>query len=95
MSSDNLDELRSNVEIIAAKIVNLKQADPVDKDAIGAAVKDLLDAKRKFAESNGGIGVDGKPFEEPLSKADKKKAEKKKVEETGDSGSNKQVGHIE
>jgi DNA-binding FadR family transcriptional regulator len=91
MSAANLDELRANVESIAAKIVALKKADPVDKEAIGAAVKDLIDAKRAFAQNNNGIGVDGKPFEEPMSKSDKKKAEKKKKEGTAVAESNKQV----
>lgn len=72
----NLEELRSKVETLAEKITSLKKETPVNKDAIGAAVKELLDAKRTFAENNGGIGVDGKPFEEPLSKAEKKKRAK-------------------
>jgi len=74
--ANNLDELRSKVESLAQKITNLKKETPVNKNAIGAAVKELLDAKRTFAENNGGIGVDEKPFEEPLSKAEKKKRAK-------------------
>ncbi len=72
----SLDELRTKVETIADKITELKKANPVDKDAIGASVKELLDAKRAFAQSNNGIGVDGNPWEEPMSKADKKKKAK-------------------
>mmetsp|Transcript_12588 Transcript_12588/g.14656 ORF Transcript_12588/g.14656 Transcript_12588/m.14656 type:complete len:902 (-) Transcript_12588:42-2747(-) len=79
MAEVNLDELRAQVTNISEKIVNLKKAAPVDKDAIAATVKELLDAKRTFSKNNNGIGVDGKPFEEPMSKAEKKakaKAEK-------------------
>ncbi len=72
----NLDDLRAKVQSIADKITELKKANPVDKDAIGASVKELLDAKRTFAQSNNGIGVDGKPWEEPMSKAEKKKKAK-------------------
>jgi hypothetical protein len=75
----DLDQLRGQVTEIGDKIVALKKASPVDKDAIGAAVKELLDAKRTFAQNNGGVGVDGKPWEEPMTKAQKKakaKAEK-------------------
>lgn len=94
MSAVNLEELQANVESIAAKIVALKKADPVDKEAIGSAVKDLIDAKRTFAQNNNGIGVDGKPFEEPMSKADKKKADKKKKEENAAAESKKLVGAL-
>jgi len=72
----NLEEQKEKVDSLAQKIVDLKKADPVDKDAIGATVKELLDAKRTYAEHNKGIGVDGKPWEEPMSKSDKKKKEK-------------------
>jgi hypothetical protein len=91
MSAANLEELRANVEAIAASIIALKKAEPVNKEAIATAVKDLLDAKRTFADNNNGIGVDGKPFEEPMSKSDKKKADKKKREENVATESNKQV----
>jgi hypothetical protein len=38
----------------------------VDMDVLTAAVNDLLAAKCKYAECNIGIGIDGKPFKEPL-----------------------------
>jgi len=72
----NLEELREKVTALAEKVATLKTAAPVDKDAIAATVKDLLDAKRTFAQNNNGIGVDDKPFEEPMSKAEKKKKDK-------------------
>jgi hypothetical protein len=72
----NLEELRGQTTALADKINNLKKANPIDKDAIAATVKELLDAKRSFAENNNGIGVDGKPWEEPMSKAEKKKKAK-------------------
>lgn len=80
-SSDtvNLDALKQQVEALADTVKELKEADPVDKDAIGATVKELLAAKQQYADNNNGIGVDGKQFEPPLTKAEKKakaKAEK-------------------
>lgn len=72
MTANLLDELRGQVDSLAEKITELKKANPVDKDAIAASVKDLLDAKRTFAQNNNGIGVDGNPWEEPLTKAQKK-----------------------
>jgi hypothetical protein len=83
----NLEELKAKVDGLAQKITDLKKADVVDKNAIGAAVKDLLDAKRSYAQNNNGVGVDGKPWEEPLSKSEKKKRDKvKKAAEQAASG---------
>ena len=91
----NLDDLRGQVTALAEKITELKKATPVDKDAIGSAVKELLDAKRAFAQNNNGIGVDGKPWEEPMTKAQKKakeKAEKAaKAAAAGGGGAGKEV----
>lgn len=72
----DLEKLKQEVTQIGDRIKELKSASEVDKDAIGAAVKDLLAAKKKYADNNNGIGVDGKPYEEPLSKAEKKKRAK-------------------
>eukprot|EP00979_Chaetoceros_neogracilis_P005389 scaffold984_cov281-Chaetoceros_neogracile.AAC.4 len=72
----NLEEMLETVNALAQKVTDLKKAVPVDKDAIGKTVKELLDAKRSYAENNNGIGVDGKPWEEPMSKSEKKKKEK-------------------
>jgi hypothetical protein len=72
----NLEEMLETVNALAQKVTDLKKTVPVDKDAIGKTVKELLDAKRSYAENNNGIGVDGKPWEEPMSKSEKKKKEK-------------------
>ena len=56
----------ANVAAIVNKIIKLKKASPVDKDAIRASVKELIDAKRTFAQHNDGIGVYGEKWEEPL-----------------------------
>jgi hypothetical protein len=71
-----LDDWRTKVEACAEQVKTLKTTDGVEKEAVGAAVTALLDAKRSFAKLNKGIGIDGKPFEEPMSKADKKKQKK-------------------
>ena len=74
-----LEKLKADIAQMGNKIKELKLAAPVDKDAIGAAVKEMLDAKKLYADNNNGIDVDGKPYEEPLTNAQKKakaKAEK-------------------
>lgn len=60
--ADNIEGLRAKVSEYAEKVKSLKSASPQDKEAIGAAVKELLAAKQSFADANGGIGVDGKPM---------------------------------
>lgn len=86
----NLDELRGQVDSLAQKINDLKKANPVDKDAIATSVKELLDTKRTFAQNNNGIGVDGKPWEEPMTKS-QKKAKAKGQNNEGASGNGKEV----
>jgi hypothetical protein len=71
-----LDVWSTKVEACAEQVKTLKTTDGVEKEAVGAAVTALLDAKRSYAKLNKGIGIDGKPFEEPMSKADKKKQKK-------------------
>ena len=72
----DLDALRTRINNLGETIKSLKSSSEPDKDAIAASVSELLEAKRTFANNNGGIGVDGKKWEEPMSKRDKKKAEK-------------------
>ncbi|KAL7540068.1 hypothetical protein ACHAWF_006587 [Thalassiosira exigua] len=76
--SADLPALASSIAAIGESIKLLKSSAEPDKDAVAAAVKSLLDAKRTYAQNNGGIGVDGKKWEEPMSKSEKKKAEKAK-----------------
>ncbi len=74
-----LAELASRISSLGDTIKFLKSSsEQPDADAIAAAVAALLDAKRLYAQSNGGIGFDGKPWEEPLTKSQKKKLEKEK-----------------
>jgi glutathione S-transferase len=87
----NLDELRVQIQTIADKITSLKKDPSSNKDEIASSVKALLDAKRLFAQNNNGIGVDGNPFVEPMSKAEKKakeKAEKQKNAGASEDGNN-------
>lgn len=76
--SETQDELKARIAALGESIKSLKSSGEPDKDAISAAVAALLDAKRTFAKNNGGVGVDGKPWEEPMTKSQKKKAEKAK-----------------
>lgn len=69
----DLDKLKAAIEAIGEKIKALKATTgEVDKVAIAAAVNDLVMAKKAFGDNNNGIGVDGKPIEEILTKAQKK-----------------------
>eukprot|EP00555_Chaetoceros_dichaeta_P012894 CAMPEP_0198261850 /NCGR_PEP_ID=MMETSP1447-20131203/10489_1 /TAXON_ID=420782 /ORGANISM="Chaetoceros dichaeta, Strain CCMP1751" /LENGTH=644 /DNA_ID=CAMNT_0043949897 /DNA_START=39 /DNA_END=1973 /DNA_ORIENTATION=+ len=76
----NLEELKTKISTLSEKIVLLKKDGGGDnKDTIATTVTELLEAKKLYADSNGGIGVDGKPYEAPMTKAEKKakiKAEK-------------------
>lgn len=78
----NLEELKEQVTAAGEKVKTLK-TDGADKAAIGAAVAELLALKKEYADNNNGIGVDGKPFSDGMSKADKKKQAKA---EKGDGG---------
>jgi hypothetical protein len=69
--AEDLEQLKLQVETLATKVSNLK-GEGADKDVIGAAVQELLAAKKKYAENNNGIGVDGKQYVE-MSKSEKKK----------------------
>jgi len=78
---EDLAALKHEIAALGDKIKDLKSSSPADqnKDDIAAAIDDMLSKKKLYAERNGGIGVDGKPYEAPLSKAEKKakaKAEK-------------------
>mmetsp|Transcript_34079 Transcript_34079/g.71713 ORF Transcript_34079/g.71713 Transcript_34079/m.71713 type:complete len:893 (+) Transcript_34079:32-2710(+) len=74
----DLEELKARISTLGESIKLLKSSAEQDKDAIATAVNALLDAKRTYAQNNGGVGVDGKPWEEPMTKSQKKKAEKAK-----------------
>jgi hypothetical protein len=76
--SINLETLATEIAALAEKVKTLK-AEGSDADAIKACVDALLAAKQTYADNNGGNGVDGLPYEPPLTKAQKKakaKAEK-------------------
>lgn len=90
VAAPSLPALKTRIENLAESIKSLKSSAEPDKDAIAAAVKELLDAKRTYAANNNGIGVDGKPFEEPMSKSEKKK--KAKAEKVAGGGGGKDGG---
>ena len=60
----NLETLKAEIEAVGTKITTAKK-DISDKDEVkkvtGPLITKLLELKAKFAEANGGIGVDGKP----------------------------------
>ena len=82
MSSVDLEALKAEITSIGDKIRDLKTAG-AEKAEIGAAVEALNAAKKKYADNNNGIGVDGKPYEPPMSRAEKKKKEKAEKEGVG------------
>lgn len=91
MSSVDLEALKAEITSLGDTIRTLKTASPVDNDAIGAAVGALNEAKKKYADNNNGLGVDGKPYEAPMSKAEKKAKEKATKEKAA--GPAKQVSY--
>jgi hypothetical protein len=76
MSAQVLVTLKAGIAALGEKVKQLKTTPDADKHVVAGAVKDLLDAKKQYAQLNNGIGVDGKPFVEQLSKSEKKKAAK-------------------
>jgi hypothetical protein len=72
-----LEQLKEQIDAAGEKIKTLKSSEgEVDKVAIAAAVNELISLKKQYADNNNGIGVDGKPFEAPMTKAEKKAKEK-------------------
>ena len=70
-----------SLETLKAEIDNVGNQIRVLKGSCGdvaALVARLNELKKEYADNNGGIGVDGKPYQAPLSKAEKKKLEKEK-----------------
>lgn len=96
----DLAELASRISSLGDTIKLLKSSsEQPDAGAIASAVAALLDAKRTYARTNGGIGLDGKPWEEPMTKSQKKKLEKEKKSaaeasagKTNDDGDNANEG---
>jgi len=73
----DLPTLKATIEALSNQIRDLKASgSDSDKDQIPPLVKEMLVKKKKYADANGGIGVDGKKYEEPLSKSEKKKRER-------------------
>lgn len=71
----DLTALAAEISQLGETIKTLKTSGG-DKAAIDDAVAKLLAAKQEYADNNNGIGVDGKPYEKPLSKKEKKEKEK-------------------
>ncbi len=70
----DLVALQTEIESIGTQIRELKSSGGGD---VGALVAQLNTLKKQYADNNGGMGVDGKPYQPPsLSKAEKKKLEK-------------------
>ena len=73
----DLATLKEQAEACISKVKELKNSG-ADKAAIDDAVKEMLAAKKNYADANNGIGVDGKPYQAPMTKAEKKALEKAK-----------------
>ena len=71
MTAIDLEALKVTIHNLGESVKELKAAN-ADKKELDDAVQALLTAKQEYAQNNNGIGVDGKLFQEPLSKAEKK-----------------------
>jgi len=69
----DLSAIKSRIDEAAAKVVELKGA-KAEVSVIKEAVAALLAAKKEYADNNGGIGADGKPFDDGKKKKKEKKA---------------------
>eukprot|EP00522_Entomoneis_paludosa_P015533 CAMPEP_0172445112 /NCGR_PEP_ID=MMETSP1065-20121228/5055_1 /TAXON_ID=265537 /ORGANISM="Amphiprora paludosa, Strain CCMP125" /LENGTH=900 /DNA_ID=CAMNT_0013195907 /DNA_START=60 /DNA_END=2762 /DNA_ORIENTATION=+ len=72
----DLAALKTEIDGLGEKIRQAKESGEGD---VGALVQQLLTAKQTYADNNNGLGVDGQPYQPPLTKAQKKakaKAEK-------------------
>ena len=70
----DLKQLENDIAALGTRIRELKAAPPpVDAAAVSAAVQELMDQKKLYAEHNHGIGVDGKPYSDGTGKSNKKK----------------------
>ena len=73
----DLPALKASIDALAEQVrVAKASGSDDDKARLPGLVKEMLEGKKKYAEANGGIGIDGKPYEEPMSKSQKKKKEK-------------------
>jgi hypothetical protein len=90
----DLQQLKVDIDALGEQIKQLKAAASVDKDAVGKVVAELLEKKELYAKENNGVGVDGKPFEEPLTKAQKKaKAKAEKDAASAGAGAGAEAGN--
>ena len=63
MNMADLEELRAKVTELGERVKELKTSGTASSEVVSTAVTELLEAKKKFAENNNGIGVDGKPMD--------------------------------
>ena len=87
----DLKQLKDDIAALGNRIRELKAGPPpVDAAAVSAAVQELMDRKKLYAEHNHGIGVDGKPFSDGggSGKSNKKKDNQATNDGDGD-GNNK------
>lgn len=75
-----LEVLAAEIKALGEKVKTMK-ADGSDKESIDSVVAALLTAKKTYAENNNGIGVDGQPYQESLSKKEKKSKGKEQQEQ--------------
>ena len=89
-----LEDISTQITNLAEQIRTIKQSSTPDKEALKSHITQLQTLKKDYASLNNGIGIDGLPFVEPLSKAEKKKKEKeekrRKLEEEEQKGGGKQ-----
>ena len=82
----DLESIKAEIDSVGTQIRDLKSGN--GSGDVGALVAKLNTLKKDYADQNGGIGVDGKPYQAPLSKAEKKKLEKEKKTDRAGGGGN-------
>ena len=66
----DLPALAAQIAAAADQVKALK-TNGGSKDDITAAVNQLLQLKQQYADNNNGLGVDGQPYQPPLSNKEK------------------------
>ena len=88
----SLEDIAKEITAVGERIKVMKASGTIDKETLDKEIQQLVTLKRQYAENNNGIGIDGKPYEEPLTKAQQKaKAKAEKGQQVVSSGPAKPV----
>lgn len=92
-TTPDLEALAAEITALGNRVKDLKtKGDAADEATVKTAVERLLEAKRTYAAHNDGMGPDGQPFVEKMTKAQKKAAAAAAAAAHGGTGQQQQQG---